>query len=1097
MTALDQLNDYLRRIHARLKWQAILRGGAIAAGTALLTTIFLTLVGDHYRFDERVIPTLRFALLAAVFLALFFGLLRPVIRLTQKRTVRAIETAAPEFQQRLLTFTESKQSSGPFSELLAEDALAIGRQYDEEHFAAKAWLLSFAGVAVVSLAILVWLIASGSGLLGYGSALLWTGGAPAGSKPLYAIAVTPGNKTLRRGSDQLIAAHLQGFSTGNVVLRAKYGSASKWESVPMQAQGSSGYEFLFAGVSDNLQYFVQAGDLRSREFTLRVKDLPRVTRVRVALHYPSGVGLRDVVEDPGGDVRAVEGTQATIAVQTDRQLDHGFLVLDDNSKIALTPATSGWSEAHITVSKDGAYHIAAQDEELVRISDDYYIESKKDEAPTVRIARPGRDPHVTPIEEVPISVEASDDFGLHSLQLHYSVNGGPDRSLNFGANGKSATAKTTLAFEDFNLRPGDLVSMYATASDGSKTTRSDIVFAQADAFDYKFKQSQQMAGGGGGGSQSDDEISSRQKEIIAATWNELKGGPKEIAQISGHAKFLSDLQNKLSEQAQTMADRMGKRELASANEQFKQFADLMQEASSEMATAAEQLRPAKWKDSLEPEQKALQSVLHAETIFREIQVAFGQRGGGNGGGGSADRDLARMFDLELDMSKNQYETGQSADPMQGDQQKKLDDALQKLKELARRQQEMAQQSPSQQAFQQRWEQEQLRREAEQLRQQMQDATNKGSSSSASSSSSSSSANASASQAARNAMRSLQQAEQEMSKSVSQADANARKRAQQALSEAQQQLERAMQSQAGNSLSQLAERSHELAAKQMQLGENVKRQYGADGINMARNEPGSGLQMPEMNGPGYSSWFRRRLDAEMPRTATPAEKELANQGERLARQTSELQRQMQEQVQQLATTDPEAARKLRQALSDAEQHELALRMQKSSEWLRSGHGAETWPQQDSITEGMRQLSNQLQEAQQALGKGSGSTQQAGSPVRALDEIQRLEQQLAAGGAPSIGDTQQAIDDLSRLGRADGRLRQYTADALTSLRHAKGQDGLLDARFGAAALRDLQRLQIELERELGLGAAASAHAGTPEETPEQYKEAVAEYFRRLSK
>ena len=60
-----------------------------------------------------------------------------------------------------------------------------------------------------------------------------------------------------------------------------------------------------------------------------------------------------------------------------------------------------------------------------------------------------------------------------------------------------------------------------------------------------------------------------------------------------------------------------------------------------------------------PEQKALQSLLRAESLFRDIQVAFGQQGGGGGGGGGAQRDLARMFDLELDTSKNQYETGQS------------------------------------------------------------------------------------------------------------------------------------------------------------------------------------------------------------------------------------------------------------------------------------------------------------------------------------------------------------------------------------------------------------------------------------------------------
>ena len=111
--------------------------------------------------------------------------------------------------------------------------------------------------------------------------------------------------------------------------------------------------------------------------------------------------------------------------------------------------------------------------EAVRISDDYFIEAKKDEPPSVKIARPGRDPHVSPIEEVPVTVEAADDFGVQGLDLHYSVNGGPEQVVPLlkkkGA--KEAKGETTLYLENFKLVPGDLVSFYATARDASKTSR--------------------------------------------------------------------------------------------------------------------------------------------------------------------------------------------------------------------------------------------------------------------------------------------------------------------------------------------------------------------------------------------------------------------------------------------------------------------------------------------------------------------------------------------------------------------------------------------------------------------------------------------------
>src|SRR2546430_508772 len=109
-----------------------------------------------------------------------------------------------------------------------------------------------------------------------------------------------------------------------------------------------------------------------------------------------------------------------------------------------------------------------------------------------------------------------------------------------------------------------------------------------------------------------------------------------------------------------------------------------------MPPAAARLQQQKWQDAIPEEQKALQHLLRAEATFRQIEVAFGAGGGGGGGGGGAGRDLASLFDLELDTEKNQYETQQSAST--ADQRARdINDALKKLDELARRQEDLAQQ----------------------------------------------------------------------------------------------------------------------------------------------------------------------------------------------------------------------------------------------------------------------------------------------------------------------------------------------------------------------------------------------------------------------
>jgi len=118
----------------------------------------------------------------------------------------------------------------------------------------------------------------------------------------------------------------------------------------------------------------------------------------------------------------------------------------------------------VTLDKDGLYHIAAIDRgENVRLSEDFFIEARKDSPPTVKIDRPGRDAKVNPIENHHHR-QREDDFALNEVALHYSVNGGAKKPCSCAAKSvKTASGKILLALEDYKLAPGDLVSIYADA----------------------------------------------------------------------------------------------------------------------------------------------------------------------------------------------------------------------------------------------------------------------------------------------------------------------------------------------------------------------------------------------------------------------------------------------------------------------------------------------------------------------------------------------------------------------------------------------------------------------------------------------------------
>jgi hypothetical protein len=1034
MNPLDRLSEYLRAVEKRLRMLAWTRGAAIAAVAALVSTIVLVLIANSFAFSSSSMLASRTVLFLALALALGGGLLLPLLRLNGRRAAREAEEKFPEFEQRLLTFSERSNANAadPFLELLAADTLEAAGKAEPARVTTPRSIFGFASLAASAVLFLVWLGMAGPGFWSYGTSLLWAGPPKAETHAFYDIIVQPGDRTVRRKSDQLVTARMVGFTPQHAKLFARYGSAAKWEEAAMRPQlDGPNHEFLFSGIPESLEYYVEAGPVRSKTYKLNVIDLPSVKKIRVTYHYPTWSGMKEAVEDPGGDLRAVEGTTAELAIQTDRPLPNGIIILDDETRIPLKDGT-----ARVPIQKDGMYHIASVERgaehgigqnEDVRLTDDYFIEAKKDSPPTVRIRRPGRDAKANPIEEVTVEVEAEDDFGLREVSLVYSVNGAPEKSIPIlkGAQQKTVEGKTMLSLEDFKLAPGDIVSLYAVAKDARNTSQTDMFFIEAQPYEREYTQSQQGGGGGGGeGDEAQGGISKRQKEIITATFNQIKDTKQDKTTAAEAAKFLADVQSKLRDQAKSLAARMKSRELSGTNQEFQKFAKDMETAVEAMGPAADNLRGLKWRDALAPEQKALQYLLRAESTFRQIQVAFGRSGGGGGGGGSG-RDLENLFDLELDTEKNQYENGQQQ--ASADQRKKeIDEALQKLEQLAKRQQELAdQQKKNTQTSQQRWQQEMLRREAEQLQHKMEQLSRSGSQQqgqqqqgqqqgqqSQSGQPSQSGQGGQSGQQRQGQQQSTQggpgqqsqqQQQQSQSQQQQQQQAMRQRLGQQQSSAGQQQLDQAIerlkqaQRDMQNSASSQANGSAQSEAEARRAAERL--QEARDLVSGMRKREG-GEQVGELarkseelasRHQDFSNRLRKELLSEQASIRPDKAEELAGESEAIRKGVEDLEKQMQAAARDLAATDKDASSKIRKALGDVQQDELVRNMRQSAELIRRpGYGGYAVMRQAATTQSLNNLRDKLKELEAAGVKG-GKPGDKGLQ-QALEQAETLRRQM---------------------------------------------------------------------------------------------------------
>jgi len=198
---------------------------------------------------------------------------------------------------------------------------------------------------------------------------------------------------------------------------------------PKAGSFAGGYQFIFAGLPENVEYYVTAGAMTSEHFQIRVTDLPAVKQIRVTYHFPPWTGMPSEVEERSGDLRAVTGTLAELQISTDRPLQGGKIQLDSGAQIQLAGGDNNVYRGTVRMDKDGVYHIAGIDGgQPVRVSEDFFIEARKPNPPQVSLVRPSRgDYHANPVEEVTVAAKASGDYGLHGVELHYSVNGGRRR----------------------------------------------------------------------------------------------------------------------------------------------------------------------------------------------------------------------------------------------------------------------------------------------------------------------------------------------------------------------------------------------------------------------------------------------------------------------------------------------------------------------------------------------------------------------------------------------------------------------------------------------------------------------------------------------
>ncbi len=536
--------------------------------------------------------------------------------------------------------------------------------------------------------------------------------------------VTPGNAEVERGSAVAVVAKFGALPAGDVRLVYRGPDGSERRETMTRSLQDPLFGATLAEVNQDTSYSIVWEDGRSEKFQLKVYEHPELKRADADLEYPAYTRMAPAKVEDTRRVTAVEGTRTRLSLNLNKPVSTARLTGPAGSELVLTQALAGpnvyVAEFTIETNRQLRLELIDADGRTNKHAVDFVLMALPNKPPELKLIAPRGDTRVSALQEVAFEGKANDDFGLAAYGIGYSVNGAKPEEIPLSGHAPaapepaSATPSTAvartgphekrdlawmLALENLKVQPDELITYYLWAEDVGpdgqlRRTTSDLYFAEVRPFEEVFRQGPSggeggapSAAGGGGQENPATKLVELQKEIVQATWNlrRKETGEKMSRGFKDDAKVVRDSQSAALDQGEEL-----KGELADEKSQA-----IATSALKSMETALNQLDEAVSGNSSEPlpaaieaEQAAYQSLLRLQA--RVYQVSRNRNSSSSGGRGQQ-RAQRQLDQLELKEEENRYETQSQASLAQNEEQRENLQVLSRLKELARRQQDVSEQ----------------------------------------------------------------------------------------------------------------------------------------------------------------------------------------------------------------------------------------------------------------------------------------------------------------------------------------------------------------------------------------------------------------------
>jgi len=351
--------------------------------------------------------------------------------------------------------------------------------------------------------------------------------------------VEPGDLTVKAGEELKLQVTLSGRPVSSARwLYRETKNPGEWISASLAPDGVREKPAkLLAGIltkslkdcQADLDYRVVAGDVESPVFHVRVIH-PLVLKGLEAKVTPPPYTRRKQEVVKQGNLQVIEGSSVELQIALNHAPTSAELLLGGPGEASVQVPLLNIGDAKLAgrlpaIAKDVQYQINAVDAEGLKLEiAPFRIKVTPDQKPTLRFVRPEDSLAVTPTTEVPIEVEAGDDFGVSQVGITYKVGNGPEETLHladYKDQPVTAQALATLYLEKHQIAYPDEISYYAFALDNYPPEPHRVVSELRFIDILPYKQEYQFAEGEGepsSGSLSLEELIARQRVNLSRTF---------------------------------------------------------------------------------------------------------------------------------------------------------------------------------------------------------------------------------------------------------------------------------------------------------------------------------------------------------------------------------------------------------------------------------------------------------------------------------------------------------------------------------------------------------------------------------------------------